>query len=527
MDSARSKTQQSILKTSHISRVSFASRMSGISKQDSDTYVSSLKHLESPWRTISFKRRVQAFLSILPDSLLVSLNCMVAATQFSLGYLVCIIIGNPALSIAYGVSISLEQIILVMFSNANEEALGISVGKFYGANNPAKAKQWLTNSLTTMVLLNILIFSTVIFFGKQILVFMGFDPELAANCQWMIMVQIPSMILLQINSGVFNYFISVETDVEWLSFLPVGVIAIFALTLALAYWTKLGFWSAIIGLTLFQVFDFILYIWIYFKIMDPKYRGLGSFRDSLSTLGDFLREFFVFWLGLLGEYLGWEIMVFIAVLTKNNDNIAAITYTANLAYYIFNIGIGQSYISRSAITALIGANKKEAARKFTGIYLVGLFLLGSLVACGVYFAAGYLSRFYTPHGTPLNRLVTMMFRLYAWWVPQDVLFFSMLTISRTIGLATLSITLNFIFVLCCQPLLAYWLHKRGHLNSFTILANTYSMFSICFLTLAIAFYLRNWKKVDCPEEVQTTAEPLLPQNLELSTQGPKSKTEQL
>jgi len=523
MESQIIKGQNSILKNSQISRVSKTSKLSGISKQDADTYVSSLKFLESSWRTISFERRVQVFLSILPDSLVVSLNCMVTIAQFSLVYLVCTVIGNPTLSIAYGVSLSIQQIIIIMLNNANEEALGISVGKFYGANNPDKAKQWLMNSLTTMVVLNILIFSTFIFFGKQILVFIGFEPELAANCQWMIMVQIPSMILLQINSGVFNYFISVETDVEWLSFLPVGVIAIFALTLALAFWTKLGFWSAIIGITLFQVVEFALYIWIYFKIMDPKYRGLSSFSDSLATLGNFLREFFVFWLGLLGEYLGWEIMVFIAVLTKNNDNIAAVTYNTSLAYYIFNLGIGLSYISRTAITALIGANKKEAARKFTAIYLIGVILLGLLVACGVYFAAGYLSRLYTPHGTQLSELVIRMFRLYAWWVPQDVLFFSMVTISRTIGLATLNITLTFIFVLCCQPLIAYWLHKEGLLNNFTILANTYSMFSICFLILAIAFYLRDWKKVDCLEEVQTTTEPLLPQNLELSTQVGKSK----
>ena len=445
----------------------------------------------------------------LPSSFLLSFNQIVAASTFTLGYLVCRIINNPALSIAYGVSIFVEQISLVIIANAIEEAIAITAGKFYGANNPEKAKNWLTNAVTTMVFINVVLISAFLLYGKQAMILVGFDPELAANVYWVLSLKIPSVVLLEFNSGLLSYLLSVETNIEYISLAPISILINSALTLALAYWTKLGFWSVIIGLTAIQLTDMLIYLWVYFTKMDPKYRGLGNFRQSFSTLCDFLREFAVFWLGFFGEFIGSEIMVYLSVLTKDNDQIAAVTYVVNVAYFMLEVGTGQSYVSRAVTSALIGANKMEAARKFAAIYLIGLLLIGCIFGCCIYFCAGILASIYTQPGTTMRTITTNLIRLYSFWVPQDILFFSMLTISRTIGLAYLSIALNFFFVLFCQPMISIWLRNQGRLTCFTVLATTYSMYTICFVILAIAFYGKNWQKIDSTEEDKAASQILL------------------
>jgi len=492
--------------TSNQERSFQISQLSKISVQDehSSTYINELKYLQHPWSLIPLKKRISPFFLIFPSSLLLSLTSVVSASQFTLGYLVCTIIKEPSLSIAYGVSIFLGQMTFVMIANANEEAIAITVGKFYGANLPEKAKQWLTNSITTMLFINFILVAFFLFYGRQALILIGFDPELAANCYRVLLLCLPMYLLFAVNNGLLSYILSVETEVEYLSLAPISVCINFALTLALAYWTKLGFYSAIIGLILIQITDFSIYIWIYFSKMNKDYRGLGSFKESLSTLTKFLKEFAIFWVGLLGEYAGWEMMVYIAVLTKDNDQIAAVTYVVNIAYYIANFGIGQTYISRSVITSLLGAKKKEAAKKFTGIYLIGLFLIGALFGCTLYFSARYVASIYTMPGTKLRDTTIRLLKMYSFWVPQDVLFFCMLTIARTIGAACLSIVLNCIFVLGLQPIISIWLYYKHHLSCYTVLATMYSMFTICFVILAITFYNKNWQKVDVTEEEEDT-----------------------
>lgn len=403
------------------------------------------------------------------------------------------------MAIAYGIAVSIDQITFNMLAFANEEAIGIRVGKYFGANNPAMAKQWFMNALTTIIFIDAILIAVFVFLGKKILILVGFDPVLATNTLSVIYKLLPSYVLSQLNFSLAPYLYSVETDLDPLKYIPLLIVIIAPLTILLALTTSLGFWCVVIALTTVQVTNLFVYLWMYFRVMNSKYRGLGSFLQSLSTLGEFVKEFCLFWLGLMGEYFGWELSVYFAVLTKDNDQIAAVTFVINVAYYVFNFGSGHNYKSRSTISALIGAKKKEAARKFTAIYFIGLILVGIVIGCTVYLCSGLLARMFTQPGTRLRELTTRMFKFYAFWAPEDIIFYSMLTTSRILNLASLNIILNLLFVLLFQTLISLYLHSTHQLTSFTVLSTTYSMFTLVFIILGIVFIRIDWMKIDAGE----------------------------
>lgn len=237
-------------------------------KDEESHYIKSLKYLESSWDTITTRQAALAFLSILPASFNVTLSCLVSAAKYTLGYVVCAIFGNTQLTIAYGVALSLDQMTFNMINNANDEAVGIRVGKFHGANETREARQCLTNSLVTMLFIDTVLVTALIFAGKEIFIAVGFDPDLARDCQSVMIKFVPSYLISHFNCGLSSYLISVETDVSILKYIPLGFIVVSALTLALAKMTSLGFWVVVIAMTAVQLVDLSVFMWMYLYRMD-------------------------------------------------------------------------------------------------------------------------------------------------------------------------------------------------------------------------------------------------------------------
>lgn len=189
-------------------------------------------------------------------------------------------------------------------------------------------------------------------------------------------------------------------------------------------------------------------------------------------------------------------MVYLAILTGDNDQIAAMTYVINLGHYIYNFSRGPTAVAQAIVNTLIGAKCKRAAKKYTIVFLVGMIALGALIGVGVHLCARHIARIFTISSNHhLLSLSTRAFRLYSSWIPQDLIFIGIMTAARSAGLATLSIILNILFPVVGQIAFALWLKSTGRLYWSAILINAYVMFFIIFTIIVVTLVCMDWRKI--------------------------------
>jgi len=377
----------------------------------------------------------------------------------------------------------------------------IRASKFYGAGLHNLVRSTLMNSFTLITLLTLIQAFCTILYGTRILVWCGLEEILARDCTTLLIKLLPVEILIQYTKILNSYLVSLGENISGYDFMIIASLIMMLVGYLLLLFTSLGFWSYIITTITIQLIMFSVVLYLFVAKIEPKYRHFSDFGGSSRSLGGYLVDFVLFFIGTFGDSLGWEMAVYFAILTKDNDQIAAMTYIVNLACYICNFTRGPSSVAQAIVNTLIGAKCKRAAKKYTIVFLVGMAALGVLIGIGVHLCARQIAEiFIVSSNHNLLSLSTRAFRLYSFWIPQDLIFIGIMTAARSAGLATLSIILNILFPVVGQIAFALWLKSAGRLYWSAILINAYVMFFIMFTIIVVILACMDWTKIpDTPE----------------------------
>jgi len=464
-------------------------------------------YLENRWNRLPVLRVLSGFLSVFPDGLLVSLYYLIRPAVLTAGYTMCKYLNDPKLSVAFGVVFTIDNFTTVLIWYANSETLMIRASKFFGAGLHNMVRSTLMNSITLITMILILEVVGIVFYGDRILRALGFEESLAKDCQSILIKILPVSIISQYTEIISSYLISLGVETSNYGYMIIASIISVIFGYLLLFFTPLGIWSYVITNIIIQITLFSILLSLFYKKLDPKYTQLPTLIESLPTLCTYCIDFLFFFISSVGEFLGWEIIVYFAILTGDIDQVAAMTYVVNVACYIFNLSKGPSSVSKAVVNTLLGAQCKRAAKKFSTVFLVGLFLIGVIFGIGLYFGAEWVALlFVSSNQRSLRALVTKVFRAYSLWIPQDIIFVSMMATARSAGLTTLSIILNIVFPIVGQISVALWLKSTERLNWFAILYNTYIMFFVMFVCLGVVMATMNWKNIpDLQDEQQPLA----------------------
>ena len=110
---------------------------------------------------------------------------------------------------------------------------------------------------------------------------------------------------------------------------------------------------------------------------------------------DFLKDIFKYTLSLYSEMIGLEFAAFMTTLTKDMSQIAAHTSLVNIAYFIYNLGLGFSNIARTRINYLLGKGHGQAAKNFFIVCFIGMVSISMVLGGTIYLFKQSIVNFYT------------------------------------------------------------------------------------------------------------------------------------
>lgn len=488
-----------VLKTTNSfskSNSSFLSMMR-ITNADSED-LRTFAFLQRSWRSQSPRQCIYALASIMPASFMFGMFQLLYSILNTNAYVLLKLIGDEDLTVAFGLARSFVLTVYESLCQSNAEVFVVLAARFFGAGKPEMVRIARTNCYAMFIFLTSIYWILVYFFYGKLLSLIHVKAHIIELSQRVMLMYFPYMLLCQFNSLLGMMLISLGVDTQSYPFLLLSLLIAIGIMYLLHYYFFLGLWSFFIAASAFELFNLFLFLHMYWTKVDPRYKGVASLKASVKYLGAYILNFFAFLFAYITEIAGWEVMLYFALLTRDNYNILSVQFVMNIATYIIFFSNGYSSKAVAVIGVLIGGKLKKAAKRFSVLYFVEVLLIGITVGAIIFFSAPWITRIFVveTHQPELYRMVLNLIKNYAFWVPQDLLIKWIMYMARTLSLSWLAFTLTVIFPIICQFLLCYYFyHSSQGLSAPLVLNTSYSMYSIVTITLLIVYATMDWEKI--------------------------------
>ena len=188
--------------------------------------------------------------------------------------------------------------------------------------------------------------------------------------------------------------------------------------------------------------------------------------------------------------------------------------------YIIYFSYGFSEKSASIIGILIGAQLKQAAKKFAVIYIIGMLVLGMVIGSLIFVCSdNIISLYISRHDHPLLFGQTVhILSIYTLYIPHDSIIRWIMRMSRTLNLGWILLALTVGCTIIGQSALCWYVYSsQGRVSALTVLNISYSMYCVVAVTMLLIFAIMDWEKIhhEPPEYALTDEVDILNGNTEM------------
>lgn len=480
-----------------------------------EEFIKDLVFLEHSTKDLTNKQLVTSYTNILLPSLFIGMYSMAWVISLTMALFVCNYSGNIAFQSAFGLASFVKQCTFAVFESSVSELVSLRCSQAIGQQNYYLARKYLTQGLYTLIILNLTIILPIAIFSRGFFIAIGFDVEIAGECSYILRILFGLACLAEV-AYLYNSYLfcqGIESSALGLSlFKSIGIPVS---TVFFGIYCGWGFDGWVFSMAIFESANLCLVMRLYFYFSRPECRGLVSLSETFVGFMVFFRDSLIFICGMLGEWTGWELLNYFTGLTRNQYEITAVTSLVNVAYFVFAIGMGLMTTARTRINTLIGANLKNAAKRFTMICFVGITFTGIALGFLVFVLAKPIAYFYTGNTYEAFIYLWGCIQLYAFVISLDLIYYLVFSLARTVGLAYWNIGLNLIFVIGVHSVIGRLLYVYGLLNCYTVIMNMYTQFFVIFAILIYKICTMDWSRVSTEEELKQSKELSLKDNLSI------------
>jgi len=368
--------------------------------------------------------------------------------------------------------------------------MGVSTSRAFGEGDTRKVRLAFTQGVLTYLIMYLVVCMPTAFFSESIFVAVGMAPDNASLAA----VYFRKLFLLDF-LRMFGYFLmsfSASQGIEGKFALIVNInlaISLGVMWLVDKVWS-LHVESFFVARLVYDLLCVLGFFFVYLKETDKRTQGFSSLKEALSeNFVQYFKDCLIFSGGMYAETAGWQISNYLTGLTKNKDQLAALTCLSNVTSYIFCVGYGIASVLRTRLSNLLGKGYNTAAKNLTIIFLVGSFaytLLQSLLIC---IAHDRIVSFYTGLSTKeTQQYFSELLWYYCIFQISDTIFYPVFTICRSRGLAGYTMLICVVLLIGVQSVSGMTLVWLGY-SCVAMLLNTYSMFIMGYIVILYMLYV--------------------------------------
>lgn len=460
--------------------------------------ISELKFLEKEELSLQNSTTIiKNFYKMLIPSLYVSVYCLSFSLNSNVAFYVCSVAESSRVQAAFGLAGFIRSTTISVMEGSVSELMALRCSVAIGAKNFKAIRLYLTQSILALCIFHICMTVPLCFFSQAIFEdIIGVNGELAIESA-NVLRKLVFVSIVSEGNGMLSTFLYSQ-GIETISFsLTLGKYAgLLCSSLFFGVYLQWGFNGWIFSMCVFEAIMFFFLMRYYTSLTDPESRGLVSFSEALVGLPTFLKDALTFFAGLIGEWTGWELLTYFNSMTGDENQIIALTCLINLAYFVFGFSYGLMSTARTRINTLIGANLKNAARRFTICSLVAMVSIGMALGLTIFIFRHPIAEAYAGGNPEALRYFIGCLAIYSVVCSLDFIYYLVFSLARTVGLAYWNIGLNILFVISLHSIIGYILNIHNLLSCYTVIINMYSQFFVVFGILIVKICSLDWNGVE-------------------------------
>ena len=411
----------------------------------------------------------------------------------TLGFYIASQTGDVKVQSAFGLTIFFTIVSILSIVEPISEKIGVSCALSSGAGNYEATKANFLRGVVMFVFYVGLIFVPIILYSEEIYKMLGFEPETSLLCSQIQTKLFPMDLMRLTGSILLTYLISQGIETSFGLYVMANLVCGLAISYFLGIYHEMGLNGWMIGRLWFDMANLAMFIHGYFFRLSSQVRGLPNVQDIAEEFKEYLSDIGKFTIGLYGEIAGWEFAAFMTTLTKDYNQIAAHTAFINIAYFVYNIGLGFSSAARTRMNFLLGRNHPLAAKNFFIVVLFGLIASAAILGGFIYLFKEFIADFYSADTPKAREYLISLLSIYVFMLPADFLYSYMFTAARTTRQLFLNNVLN-VSILCVgQFLVSYYLITRLHASCVEVVVVLYFCIFLIFGVLLWRFVEIKWE----------------------------------